>query len=104
MATRCTPEERLVDPCQCALGDCLKDIGEAARAQRKVVFDTYYAIDPPPAPGPYLGRLEEIKLIEKAGYAECSAEGERSNKSTPANEPTKVGTQGGSHIHCVVWN
>ena len=78
---RCTPVERLIAPCYCALNDCLRDVSEAASAQMQIVLDLYNAkkIGLEEA----LQRLKIIRLIRDAGHAECSAENERCRGEEP---------------------
>jgi hypothetical protein len=43
MVARCTLEDRLIDPCGCALNDCLLDAGEVGSAQRNIVMEAFIA-------------------------------------------------------------
>jgi hypothetical protein len=72
---KCTPEERLIAPCHCALNDCQIDAAEAATAQRNIVSELFTAgqISLDVA----LQRLETITTIENDAYAECAAENAR---------------------------
>jgi hypothetical protein len=81
MVVRCSPEDRLIDPCGCALSDCLLDVGEAASMQRQIVSELYQAGKIPAEEA--LRRFKIIQVIEDAGYAECVAENQRCRGAEP---------------------